>query len=520
MVRSLLAIFVCLSGMQAQLRPAEPRERPKLILLIAVDQFRYDYLTRFHGQYTGGFRVLLERGADFVNANLEHYPAVTAAGHATMLSGATLATSGIVGNDWFDRDSGKQVTSVSDDTVKLLGGAGGSGSSPRRLLVSTVGDELKRAGYRSSKVIGISMKDRAAILPVGRMANGAYWYDERTGEFVSSTYYFPELPGWVKKFNDEKQADAFAGKVWSPVTGTNSGHRLPGVPGPSLYTAVYESTFGDDLLEQFTERVIEAERLGQRGATDLMSVSFSSNDAIGHSYGPDSPEVEAVSIVTDRAIGRLLAFVDTAVSLKSVTVILTADHGVAPVPEVLAEEKMPGGRVTGDFFGPIQKALEARYGPGRWLLSTAGTEPYFNDALIREKKLDPTEVENVAARAIASVPYVARVYTRGQLVTGRPAADNFDRRVIRSFNLHRSGDLEIVLDPYWIRGSTAATHGTPYNYDTHIPLVFMGPGIRPGRYYEAAALNDIAPTLAALLDLEIPSASVGRILSEMFENRP
>lgn len=520
-MRFLLALLIGASEILAQPGPATSPERPKLILLIAVDQFRYDYLPRFQNQYSGGFKLLLERGADFVNANLEHYPAVTASGHATMLSGATPATSGIVGNDWFDRESGKQVTSVSDASVKLLGGAaGGSGSSPLRLLVSTIGDEIKRSGSRTSKVVGISMKDRAAILPAGRMADAAYWYEEDTGKFVSSSYYFPELPSWVKKFNDEKHADAFAGKGRPGSSEGNKGHRLPNEHGPKLYSAVYESGFGNDLLETFTERTIEDEKLGQRGATDLMSVSFSSNDAVGHAFGPDSPEVEAVSIAADRAIGRLLEFVDKTVGLKGVVVILTADHGVAPVPEVLAGEKMPGGRITGNFFAPIQKALEARYGPGKWLLSTAGTEPYFNEELIAEKKLDSAEVENAAARAMASLPYVARVYTRAQLVSGRPAADQFDQRVIRSFNLHRSGDLEIVLDPYWIRGGTTATHGTPYNYDTHVPLIFMGPGIRRGRYYERAALNDLAPTLAAMLDVEIPSGSVGRILSEMFDNRP
>jgi hypothetical protein len=516
-MRLLLALLVGVPGLLAQRGPAPASERPKLVLLIAVDQFRYDYLPRFQKEYTGGFKLLLERGADFVNANLEHYPTVTAAGHSTMLSGATPATSGIIGNDWFDRESGKQVTSVSDESVKLLGGAGGAGSSPRRLLVSTLGDELKRSGSGASKVVGLSMKDRAAILPAGRMADAAYWYDEGTGEFVSSTYYFPELPAWAKKFNEEKHADAFAGKVWLAPSGGNKGHRLPSEHGAKLDSAVYESSFGDDLLEAFSERTIAAEKLGQRGATDLMSVSFSSNDAVGHSFGPDSPEAKAVSIAADRAIGRLLEFIDRSVGLKSVVVILTADHGVAPTPEVLAREKMPGGRVTGNFFDPIQKALEARYGPGKWLLSAAGTEPYFNGALISEKKLDPAEVENVAARAIATLPYVARVYTRTQLVSGRPAADQFDQRVIRSFNSHRSGDLEILLDPYWIRGGTTATHGTPYNYDTHIPLIFMGSGIRPGRYYQRAALNDLAPTLAAMLDVEIPSGSVGRILSEMFQ---
>ena len=497
-----------------------PAGRPALVLLIAVDQFRYDYLPRFQGQYKGGLKLLLEKGADFVNANLEHYPSVTAIGHSTMLSGATPATSGIIGNDWYDRESGKQVTSVSDDTVRLLGGSGGLGSSPRRLLVSTVGDELKRSGSASSKVIGLSMKDRGAILPAGHMANAAYWYDEATGDFVSSTYFFPHLPAWVKKFNDEKRGNAFAGRIWQPAADGTIERRMPGTPGPGLYSAVYGSPFGNDLLELFAERTIDAEKLGQRQTTDLISISFSSNDVIGHALGPDSPEVKAVSLATDRTIGRLFAFINRTVGIERVLVIFTADHGVSPSSEVLIAQKMPGGRITTDFFSPIQKALEARYGSGNWLLSTAGTAPYFNQKLIQEKKLDPAEVESVAARAIAAERDVARVYTREQLLAGRSPADKFDQRVIRSFNPRRSGDLEIVLDPYWVRASTGATHGTPYNYDTHIPLIFMGAGIRSGRYYQTVALNDVAPTIAAMLDVEIPSGSVGRILSEMFERQP
>ena len=517
---SLLLRFVCLFALTGPSQAAPPPSHPALVLLIAVDQFRYDYLPRFQDHYSGGLKQLLDGGADFVNANLEHYPSVTAVGHSTMLTGATPATSGIIGNDWYDRESGKQVTSVSDETVKLLGGSEGPGSSPRRLLVSTVGDELKRSGSPSSKVIGLSMKDRSAILPAGRMADAAYWYDETTGNFISSTYFFNDLPAWVKRFNDERHGDAFAGKIWMAAGEGAKERRIPGEPGSALYTAVYNSPFGNDLLELFAERTIEAEKLGQHGTTDVVALSFSSNDGVGHSFGPDSAEVRAVSIATDRVIGRLLGFVGRSVGMQKVLVILTADHGVAPSPEVLIQQKMPGGRITGNFFEPIQKALAARYGPGNWLLSTAGSEPYFNWKLIEEKKIEPAEVENTAARAIAREPEVARVYTREQLLAGRVPIDQFDNRVIRSFNPQRSGDLEIVLNPYWIRGTTEATHGAPFNYDTHIPLIFMGTGIRPGRYYHAASLNDLAPTVAAMLDVEIPSGSVGRILDEMFEKRP
>ena len=489
--------------------PQAPQE-PKLILFVAIDQFRYDYLPRFRDEYTGGLKTLLDRGAVFANAHLEHYPTVTAVGHSTMLSGATPAISGIIGNDWYDRATGKQVTSVSDPEATLLGGQG-EASSPHRLLVTTVGDELKRSGSPDSKVFGISMKDRSAILPAGRMADGAFWFDDDTGTFVSSTFYFAQPPAWAQAFNAAAHSDEFAGKTWL------QDHIMPTETGRLLNAAVYGSSFGNDLLEMFAATLIREEKLGQRGVTDVLTVSFSSNDAVGHTYGPDSPEAHAVSVGVDATLGRLFAAVETAVGMQNVLVVLTADHSVSPMPEVLESQKLPGGRVRGDFFAPAKAALEAEYGPGEWIESTAGTSPYFNYKLMDEQGVDRTEAENVVAAVMREHPQVARVYTRQQILNGRPAYDVIDERVLRSFNAQRSGDLEIVLNPYWIRSGSGTTHGSPYNYDSHIPLIFMGPGIKPGRYYKAAALNDAAPTISALLDVEMPSGSVGRILDEIIE---
>ena len=480
---------------------------PKLVLLIAADQFRADYLTRFRSEYKHGFKRLLERGAVFGDANLEHYPTVTAIGHSTMLSGATPAMSGIMGNDWFDRPSGKTVTSVSDPGSQLLG-ASGEASSPHRLLVSTLGDEMKRA-RPGTKVIGASLKDRSAILPVGRMADAAYWLDVRSGAFVTSSWYQKSLPAAVEKWNSEKHAEAYGGKTWFP------GRQIPSIPGSGMYGAIYSSAFGNELLEAFAERLIDSEKLGQRGEIDLLSVSFSSNDAIGHELGPDAPEVRAISIATDEVLGKLLDRVDTLIGLDQTIVIFTADHGVAPSPETLSAQHMPGGRLLNpEFFGTMVQALNEAFGPGDWLLSTAGSSPYFNYKTIRDKKVDPADVQRVASRALLGQERVARVYTREQLLAGRVAGDRFDARVIRSFHAQRSGDLEVLLDPYWIRGKTTATHGTPWLYDSHIPLILMGPHVKPGLYLQPAALNDVAPTLAALVQVETPSGSVGRVLTE------
>lgn len=533
-MKRLLTIVVLL-GLVGSAQPvrvvAQPAPGPavRLVLLVAVDQFRADYLTRFNSEYKEGFRRLLTDGAVFTSAQLEHYPTVTAVGHSTMLSGAIPADSGIIGNDWFDRASGASVTSVSDPTVQSLGGAPGSAASPRRLLVSTIGDELKmaRAGGDSAsgpKVIGLSLKDRAAILPAGRGADAAYWFDTTTGAFITSTYYRPALPDWVAALNRRKLADAYAGRKWTLAEGTpTEPHDMPATAGPALYSAVFGSPFGNDLLLALATEALDKEKLGQRGTTDLLTVSFSSNDSVGHKYGPDAPEVRDISVKTDAVLGKLLAEVDRRVGLSHTLVMFTSDHGVAPLPEAMQARKMPGGRIEGStLFDPIQRALEARFGEGKWLLATAGTSPYLNDALIAQKKLDPVEVRRVAAEAVRSAPgaHVARVYTRDQIQRGEVAADTLGRRILRGFNPQRSGDLEIVLEPFFIRGATGTTHGTPYNYDASIPLVLMGPGVMPGHYAEPVALNDAAPTLASLLDINVPSASAGRVLTEALAARP
>jgi hypothetical protein len=525
-MRRLFAISLVIGTLVA-LPAAQPAQTPaardlRLVLLIAVDQFRYDYLTRFRGDYTDGLKRLLTEGAVFTDASLEHYPTVTAVGHATMLTGATPSVSGIIGNDWFDRTTRASVTSVSDPTVSQLGGSGTTGASPRRLLVSTVGDEIKmssrapKGAPNAPRVIGMSLKDRSAILPGGHSADASYWWDTKSGNFVTSTYYVKELPPWVKAFNDQKTPDTFAGRAWTLIAKPAAPvKQLPPDRTAALYDGIYASPFGNELLESFADAALTAEQLGQRGVTDLLSVSFSSNDSVGHSLGPDSPEVRDIAIKTDRAIGRLLSRVDRLVGLQHVLVALTADHGVAPVPEVAKQMGLNAGRMTSnELFGPIQQALEAKYGPGKWVASTAGSSPYLDYDLIAKVKADPAEVRQIAAAAAMTVPHVARVYTRDQLQRGEVSNDRVGQRVLRGFNPQRSGDLEILLEPYWMRQATGTTHGTPYNYDSHIPLILMGSRIKAGEYSDHVALNDLAPTLATIAGVEIPGGSSGRVLTE------
>ena len=524
-MKKLLALIVALSSLAAAPQAPAPKPAPpeiRLVLLIAVEQFRYDYLTRFRGEFTSGFKRLLSEGAVFTDANLEHYPTVTAIGHATMLTGATPSVSGIIGNDWFDRETGTQVQSITDTTVKPVGAPDAATASPRRLLVSTLGDEIKLASgakkgsETAPRVIGLSLKDRSAVMTAGRGADGAYWLDTKSGAFVSSTYYMPDVPAWVKTFNDRHLADTHLGQEWAPLTPPAiSLKQLPKERGTPFYEAVFASPFGNELLLEFVTNALTHERMGQRGVTDLMSVSFSSNDSVGHTYGPESPQVHDITIRTDRIIGQLLDRVDKAVGLQHTLIALTADHGVAPLPENLAARSMPGGRIENkDLFGAIQKGLETKYGPGQWLASTAGSSPYLNYALIAEKKLNPEEVRRVAAAAALAVPHVTRVYTRDQLLRGDVGDDRIGRRVVRGFNVQRSGDLEIILEPFWMRATSGTTHGTPYNYDAHIPLVLMGAPIKAGVYSDPVALNDLAPTLATILNVQPPSGSSGRVLTE------
>lgn len=494
-----------------------PRTQPKLVVGIVVDQFRYDYLTRFGADYNGGLALLLRRGAVFTNARYEHFPTVTAVGHAVFLTGAMPSVSGIIGNEWFDRAANRQVTSVSDDATTLLGGEPGAGRSPNRLLVSTLGDEMKMASRGRCRIVGISLKDRAAILPAGHMADGAYWFDSATGNFVSSTFYFPELPEWVRAFNRSRPADRYRNAEWTPLAPPRAFDvRMPADAGPKLYWALEASPYGNELVEVFAERAIEAERLGTHPAPDLLTVSFSSNDYVGHWTGPDSAEVRDMALRTDRLIGRLLDFLDRRLGLQNVLLVLTADHGVAPLPEFLAQRKMPGGRLPGPAVPQaIQAALTERFGEGKWVVGDTSAGPYFNRDLMRAKKLDEARVEDAAAEAVARLPHVLRVYTRNQLLNGRVAEDPVSRAVVNGFFPSRASDLVVVTEPYWIAHAQGTTHGSPFGYDTHVPVIFLGHPIKPGHYNGTITPNDIAPTLATLLGVETPSGAQGRVLNEM-----
>jgi predicted AlkP superfamily pyrophosphatase or phosphodiesterase len=501
---------------------AAPPKKPKLVLAIIVDQFRYDYMLRFRDDFHSGLLRLIEHGAVFHDAQYLHAATVTAVGHSTFLSGATPSVSGIIANEWYDRETAQTVTSVFDPRTKLVGGIPNRpGASPRRMLVGTIGDELKMQGL-DSKVVSISIKDRSAILPGGHMADGAYWYDTDSNAWVTSNYYRDTLPDWAAKVNKEQPYSRYIGASWLPFDAKDASAKpfCTMVSGAEIrFCGSLEATpWGNEMIEEFAERAIEGENLGRHSATDLLAVSFSSNDYVGHAVGPDDPAVRDVSIRTDRLLGKLLDAAERSAGAGNILVILTADHGVAPVPEVNQARKMPGGRLSEALvLQKINAALTKRFGPGKWLLPSPPNMQYFNLELIATKRLDRAEVERTAAEAVLTEKHFARVYTRTQLLQGNVQQDSISRAYSLGFYGPRSGDLMILQDPYYLFEATGTSHGTPYDYDTHVPLIFLGPGIRAGNYRRRIAVNDIAPTLAELLGVEQPAGSIGRILSEIFE---
>jgi predicted AlkP superfamily pyrophosphatase or phosphodiesterase len=511
----------------------EPGRRIRLVVGIVIDQFRYDYLTRFERQFgEGGFRRLLNAGAVFSNANYIHTPTYTACGHATFMTGATPAMNGIVGNDWYDRETGKAVTSVSDSETKLLNGTvGAEGMSPRRLVGSTLGDEMKLATNGRAKVIGMSYKDRSAILSAGKHPNGAFWFDSATGGFVSSTYYFNDLPVWVKTFNHDQSPDKYFGRKWEPllleVVDQQSFQEVPAKgfpyilnggeqkPGLKFYDQFQASPFANDHLAAFARAAIEIESLGADDIPDLLTISFSANDLVGHAFGPYSQEVQDMTLRLDRTLADFFTYLDRKIGLNSVMIVLTADHGVGPVPEQVKAMGF-GGRIDpASITNAVTATLNKRFGDEKWVVSFVNRNIYLDEGAVARRKLDLAEVETAASHAALMVPGIAAAITASQITSGHVPNGPVAVSVANGFFQGRSGNVIIVPRPFFIFGaSPAANHGTPYSYDTHVPVIFYGPGIAAGSYRSSSSPADIAPTLSSLLAVERPSNSVGRILTE------
>lgn len=506
--------------------------KPKLIVAIVIDQFRYDYLTRFRADYHGGLAKLLDNGAVFTNAHYEQMPTVTAVGHSIFLSGAMPAASGIAGNTWYERDSNRVVTSVCDYTVRELGGEAqkptsrcddSDPASPRRLEVSTVGDELRNFDEQS-KVIGVSFKARSAILPSGHRANGAYWFDDAACGFVSSTYYFETLPEWVKTFNNRKLPAAYLDRKWDNFPSwdfhaTNNLRACEKLPS---------SPWGNELVESFSEAAFENEHLGQRASTDMLTISFSSNDYVGHATGPDAPEVRDMAIRTDQLLGKLITLVEQKIGARNVLFVLTADHGVSPAPAEQEKHHMPGGYIVGNVADVVGQYLNNRFGTrdavGRlkttaadWLLTFIEPAIYINWKTVDAAHANHADVLRAVRDVLLATPqlHIARAYTRDELIAGA-GSDPIARAAANGFNQARSGDVVLVQEPYYLFNRTSGTsHSTPWGYDTHVPVIFYGASVKRSKYSRDIAINDIAPTLSSILGVESPSGSSGHVLPEI-----
>jgi predicted AlkP superfamily pyrophosphatase or phosphodiesterase len=508
---------------------AQTAAKPKLVVVVMVDQFRYDYLTRFRQDYHGGLDRLLSHGADFTNAFYAQTPTVTAVGHSIILTGAMPSSSGVIGNSWYDRVEGKVVTSVCDWNVTMVGApqppkgercTDSDPASPKRLLVTALGDELRDA-HPDSKVIGISIKARSAILPSGHSSNGAFWFDDGNGNFVTSSFYMDKLPGWADAFNKQKLPAKYVEQKWDEFPSWDF-HSTG-----NAYAKLPASPWGNELIEQFAEAAVTGEKLGQRGVTDLLTISFSSNDYVGHAVGPNAPEVRNMSIRTDQLLQKLFELIDRGVGMNNTVVVLSADHGVASTPEHDDTLHLPGGYIHVDAQDAVQSALTQVFGKGTWVIPGPGDSIYLNwDTVTSAQKkasgaaLEEDDLYRVATSALLATPelHVARVYTREQLSNG-VAGDFVAQAMMNGFNPRRSGDISIVFEPGYMPGTSGTTHFSPWAYDRHVPMLLMGPGIKPGRYDENVQVNDIAPTLATLLDIQTPSGSSGRVLPVLEHDR-
>jgi Type I phosphodiesterase / nucleotide pyrophosphatase len=515
-----------LAGMPASGQSLWGARKPKLVVILVIDQLRYDYLERFRPQMVeGGFKRLLS-GANFVNCRYDYSVAFTCPGHASLFTGAYPNVHGVIGNEWFDSSRDRKVYCVEDSDTTQVGGNAGPGYSPRNLIGSTIGDELRIASGFQSKVIAISLKDRSAVVPGGHTANAAYWYDGESGQFVSSSYYMPELPPWVSHFNSAQPAKAYCGKAWQALPETphvrgkilSQVHLDPGQPCPNrdFLGWIRNSPFMNAIELTFASQAIKNEGLGQGPATDLLAISLSVNDSIGHAFGPYSDEVADTTLRTDRDLANFLVELDKTIGLDNVWIALSADHGAAPTPKFIKQYHLGvGNAVTSAVKDAVDKALSQSYGPDQWVEDFTSFCITLNKSTLKKHHTEESRVEELAAEAAASVPGIAAAFTRTQLLTGALPRSPLGRKAANSFHSQRSGDVFLILDPYAlpIAEETGSTHGAPWTYDTQVPLVLWGNAFRPGTYATQCEPIDLAPTLAVALGLTQPSGAQGRPLT-------
>jgi len=534
---------------------------PRLVLQITVDQLRGDLPTRYLDKMgKGGFRYLLSEGVVYKNAHHAHSNTETIVGHATLATGAYPADHGLIGNVWFDRESGEMTYNIEDSRYPLLTAgadvnkateidptqrvARSDGRSPAAMLVSTFSDELAIHTANQAKVFGVSVKDRGAVSMAGH-AGKAFWFSKAAGEFVTSAFYYDEYPQWVNDFNATQPAQRYADQNWElllePAAYTHAdtddspwetsfgdyGRVFPHPYGPGdgkyFTTLLTLSPAGDELTLDFAKQLIDNEAIGADAVTDYLSVSFSSTDYVGHLFGPSSLEAEDNLLRLDRTLAELLAYVDEKVGLKNTLVVLAADHGGPEVPPLLNEYGIEAGYVETDTWDKAAgiENLKEEFGIGGELIQTF-FQPYIylNRQLIQEQGLDEAEVEMAVAREMMKFEGVSLALSSTALMNGQVADTDINRLILNSHNPRRSGDVFVVFEPNWFINdfdglTVAATHGSPWRYDTYVPVIFAGAGLKPQRVYREIATVDIASTLSEFTGTNRPSGARGQVLPEV-----
>jgi arylsulfatase A-like enzyme len=523
----------CLVTVNGQQPPA-----PKLILVLSIDQMRFDYLTRFAPLYTGGLKTLRERGAVFSNARYRHSASETGPGHSVLLSGRHPSHSGIVANEWWDSYLKKAINVVDDPFHPPVGGEGRS-ASPVNALSFTVGDVLKLKDV-NSRVVGVSLKDRSAILMAGRLADAAYWYEVPGGNFITSTYYAREAPAWLTRWNGLRLPDQYAGKKWERLLGNEEPykkhagadaiegewdrkdtvfpHAIRGNPPENRYYDDFRRTpFADEVTLSIALEAMKQHQLGQDAHTDIFAVGFSATDVIGHTYGSESQEVMDQMLRLDAALGKLFQAIDETAGLANTVVVLSADHGALPLVENLRQQGIEARRASPAILrDAVQDAFTRHFPTVKGLIAYFATDIYLDEEVIRLNGLDRAVVERTAIDALMSTGLVEKVYTHDDLM-GANSADPQMKLFQNAFYQPRSPHLNVLVKKYVYLSSAVggSGHGTAHDYDRHIPVVFMGPNIKPGLYEQECGPEDIAPTLAHLLGLAFPRESDSRLLLEM-----
>ncbi len=503
--------------------------RPRLVVVIVIDQFRGDYLERYRDQFgDAGFRFLLDHGAYFPDCNYNYANTRTAPGHATLFTGAYSNGHGIVSNEWWDQQKKRMVTSVEDDDTRLIGIAGGpgdeekTGASPHNLLADTIGDELKLATQGKSRVFGLSLKDRAAILPAGFSGDGAYWIDPKSGAWVTSTYYRNELPRWVQDFNAERPAK-YWDRDWKDAQGSllrSTAHRKhKDGSDAGFYEVVGPTSFGNEYEFDFAKQLVVYENVGRGPATDLLAISLSPNDILGHQVGPDSPEMRQMALDLDRELADFLNFLGHQIGLADVWIALSADHGVSSLPEQAQKLRIPAAHLDlAKMEAQINTSVAAKFAarpagyvkldyPLAWLDQEA-----FAAAHVREHDAEAAVGEAMKQAGLRDY------YTKSQLAVSEVPGTALGRRYLNSYSPEGSWYVMGVPDIYTV-GPGGTDHTSPYTYDTHVPLAFYGLPFQPGIYRSSVEPVDLAATLASLLGINAPTHADGRVLTEALAQR-